>query len=200
MTLQNSGPISFGDINDELGNNTTNTLDLRSASASFSLSTPDSMDEFYGLSLDPEWSSVFSNFSFSTDYSSTGSSFDISSSDLTAVLTNGNNGTTTITCGNPVFSGLGSNVGNMRVRVSTSPIANGTTNNSNVSDSVSISLANSPQTLYIRFYVDFPNDNVDANYYSGTSTITLSNTPTGGSTESVTRTITINVQMDEDGG
>jgi len=199
MTLQNSGPISFGDINDELGNNTTNTLDLRSASASFSLSTPDSMDEFYGLSLDPEWSSVFSNFSFSTDYSSSGSSFDISAS-KTAVVTNGNNGTTTISCGNPVFSGLGSNIGNMRVRVSTSPISNGTTNSGNVSDSVSISLANSPQTLYMRFYVDFPNDNVDANYYSGTSTITLSNTPTGGSTESVTRTITINVQMDEDGG
>ena len=46
MTLQNSGAISFGDINDELGNNTTDTLDLRSASASFSLTTPDSMDEF----------------------------------------------------------------------------------------------------------------------------------------------------------
>jgi len=199
MTLQNSGPISFGDINDELGNNTTDTLDLRSASASFSLSTPDSMDEFYGLSLDPEWSSVFGNFSFSTDYSSSGSTFNISTS-KTAVLTNGNNGTTTITCGNPVFSGLGSNVGNMRVRVSTSPIANGTTNSSNVSDSVSISLSSSPQTLYMRFYVDFPNDNVDANYYSGTSTITLSNTPSGGSTVSVTRTITINVQMDEEGG
>ena len=199
MTLQNSGPISFGDINDELGNNTTDTLDLRSASASFSLTTPDSMDEFYGLSLDPEWSSVFGNFSFSTDYSSSGSSFDIST-DKTAVLTNGNNGTTTISCGNPVFSGLGSNVGNMRVRVSTSPIANGTTNSSNVSDSVSISLSSSPQTLYMRFYVDFPNDTVDANYYSGTSTITLSNTPSGGSTVSVTRTITINVQMDEEGG
>tara|TARA_R100000278_G_scaffold58624_1_gene48164 strand:+ start:5604 stop:6203 length:600 start_codon:yes stop_codon:yes gene_type:complete len=199
MTLQNSGPISFGDINDELGNNTTDTLDLRSASASFSLTTPDSMDEFYGLSLDPEWSSVFGNFSFSTDYSSSGSSFDIST-DKTAVLTNGTNGTTTISCGNPVFSGLGSNVGNMRVRVSTSPIANGTTNSSNVSDSVSISLSSSPQTLYMRFYVNFPNDNVDANYYSGTSTITLSNTPSGGSTVSVTRTITINVQMDEEGG
>ena len=52
----------------------------------------------------------------------------------------------------------------------------------------------------MRFYVNFPNDNVDANYYSGTSTITLSNTPSGGSTVSVTRTITINVQMDEEGG
>ena len=199
MTLQNSGPISFCDINDELGNNTTDTLDLRSASASFSLSTPDSMDEFYGLALDPEWSSVFSNFSFSTDYSSSGSTFDISS-DKTAVLTNGNNGTTTITCGNPVFSGLGSNIGNMRVRVSTSAISNGTTNSGNVSDSVSISLSSSPQTLYMRFYVDFPDDNTDANSYSGTSTITLSNTPSGGSTVSVTRTITINVQMDEEGG
>lgn len=199
MTLQLSGPISFGDINDEMNNNTNDTLDLRSAAAAFSLTIPDSMDEFYGLSLDPEWSSVFGNFSFSTDYSSNGSSFDIST-DKTAVLTNGTNGTTTISCGNPVFSGLGSNVGNMRVRVSTSPIANGTTNSSNVSDSVSISLSSSPQTLYMRFYVDFPNDNVDANYYSGTSTITLSNTPSGGSTVSVTRTITINVQMDEEGG
>jgi hypothetical protein len=199
MTLQLSGPISFGDINDEMNNNTNDTLDLRSASAAFSLTTPDSMDEFYGLSLDPEWSSVFGNFSFSTYYDSFGSTFDISTT-KTAVLTNGTNGTTTISCGNPVFSGLGSNVGNMRVRVSTSPIANGTTNSSNVSDSVSISLANSPQTLYMRFYVDFPNDNVDANYYSGTSTITLSNTPSGGSTVSVTRTITINVQMDEGGG
>ena len=199
MTLQLSGPISFGDINDEMNNNTNDTLDLRSAAAAFSLTIPDSMDEFYGLSLDPEWSSVFGNFSFSTDYSSNGSTFDIST-DKTAVLTNGTNGTTTITCGNPVFSGLGSNVGNMRVRVSTSPIANGTTNSSNVSDSVSISLSSSPQTLYMRFYVDFPNDTVDANYYSGTSTITLSNTPSGGSTVSVTRTITINVQMDEEGG
>ena len=199
MTLQLSGPISFGDINDEMNNNTNDTLDLRSAAAAFSLTIPDSMDEFYGLSLDPEWSSVFGNFSFSTDYSSNGSTFDIST-DKTAVLTNGTNGTTTITCGNPVFSGLGSNVGNMRVRVSTSPIANGTTNSGNVSDSVSISLSSSPQTLYMRFYVDFPNDNVDANYYSGTSTITLSNTPSGGSTVSVTRTITINVQMDEEGG
>ena len=199
MTLQLSGPISFGDINGEMNNNTNDTLDLRSASAAFSLTTPDSMDEFYGLSLDPEWSSVFGNFSFSTDYSSSGSSFNIST-DKTAILTNGTNGTTTISCGNPVFSGLGSNVGNMRVRVSTSPIANGTTNSSNVSDSVSISLSNSPQTLYMRFYVNFPNDNVDANYYSGTSTITLSNTPSGGSTVSVTKTITINVQMDEEGG
>lgn len=199
MTLQLSGPISFGDINDEMNNNTNDTLDLRSAAAAFSLTIPDSMDEFYGLSLDPEWSSVFGNFSFSTDYSANGSTFDIST-DKTAVLTNGTNGTTTITCGNPVFSGLGSNVGNMRVRVSTSPIANGTTNSGNVSDSVSISLSSSPQTLYMRFYVDFPNDTVDANYYSGTSTITLSNTPSGGSTVSVTRTITINVQMDEEGG
>lgn len=199
MTLQNSGPISFGDINGEMNNNTNDTLDLRSASATFNLTTPDSMDEFYGLSLDPEWSSVFGNFSFSTDYSSSGSTFDISTS-KTAVLTYGDNGTTTITCGNPVFSGLGTNVGNMRVRVSTSPISNGTTNNGNVSDSVSISLSSSPQTLYMRFYVNFPNDNVDANSYTGTSTITLSNTPSGGSTESVTRTITIYVQMDEEGG
>jgi hypothetical protein len=199
MTLQLSGPISFGDINDEMNNNNNDTLDLRSASAAFNLTTPDSMDEFYGLSLDPEWSSVFGNFSFSTYYDSSGSTFNISTS-KTAVLTNGNNGTTTITCGNPVFSGLGTNVGNMRVRVSTSPISNGTTNNGNVSDSVSISLSSSPQTLYMRFYVDFPNDTVDANSYTGTSTITLSNTPSGGSTESVTRTITIYVQMDEEGG
>ena len=54
MALPAAGqPISFGDINDELGNSTTATLDLKSASESLGESTaPYGMDELAGLSDD----------------------------------------------------------------------------------------------------------------------------------------------------
>jgi len=56
MPLPASGnPISFGDINDELGNNTTDTLDLKSASESFTGGdvqvAPYGMDELAGLTI-----------------------------------------------------------------------------------------------------------------------------------------------------
>jgi hypothetical protein len=54
MALPAAGqPISFGDINDELGNSTTATLDLKSASEDLGESTaPFGMDELAGLSDD----------------------------------------------------------------------------------------------------------------------------------------------------
>ena len=50
MTLPASGVISMDDVNVELGNTTGTTCDMRSLADDFGLSTPDSMDEFYGLS------------------------------------------------------------------------------------------------------------------------------------------------------
>ena len=52
MALPAAGqPISFGDINDELGNSTTATLDLKSASEEFGEdAAPYGMDELAGLS------------------------------------------------------------------------------------------------------------------------------------------------------
>ena len=54
MALPAAGqPISFGDINDELGNSTTATLDLKSASEDLGESAaPYGMDELAGLSDD----------------------------------------------------------------------------------------------------------------------------------------------------
>ena len=54
MALPAAGqPISFGDINDELGNSTTATLDLKSASEDLGESAaPFGMDELAGLSDD----------------------------------------------------------------------------------------------------------------------------------------------------
>jgi hypothetical protein len=55
MALPSSGnPISFGDINDELGENTTDTLDIQSAALQFTGILDDgtiSMDEFFGLTF-----------------------------------------------------------------------------------------------------------------------------------------------------
>ena len=55
MALPSSGsPISFGDINDELGENTTDTLDIQSAAQQFTGILDDdsiSMNEFYGLTF-----------------------------------------------------------------------------------------------------------------------------------------------------
>ena len=55
MALPSSGnPISFGDINDELGENTTDTLDIQSAAGQFTGILDDgtiSMDEFHGLTF-----------------------------------------------------------------------------------------------------------------------------------------------------
>jgi len=55
MALPSSGnPISFGDINDELGENTTDTLDIQSAAQQFTGILDDgtiSMDEFHGLTF-----------------------------------------------------------------------------------------------------------------------------------------------------
>jgi len=42
-------PISFGDLNDEIGNNTTDELDIDTAATFFGLSKPHGMDEFAGL-------------------------------------------------------------------------------------------------------------------------------------------------------
>ena len=55
MALPSSGnPISFGDINDELGENTTDTLDILTAAQKFTGILDDnvvSMDEFHGLTF-----------------------------------------------------------------------------------------------------------------------------------------------------
>lgn len=60
MALQTSGPISFADINLELGQSSNTQLDLQSAGTQFSLNISPSnwsdsylglgMDEFYGVS------------------------------------------------------------------------------------------------------------------------------------------------------
>lgn len=52
MALQSSGSISFRDLNQELGNSLSSQLDMRTAASEFGLGTPDSMGEFYGLSLE----------------------------------------------------------------------------------------------------------------------------------------------------
>jgi len=53
MALPAAGqPISFGDINDELGNTTTDTIDLKAASETFGETAPFGMDELAGLSND----------------------------------------------------------------------------------------------------------------------------------------------------
>ena len=44
-------PISFEDINTELGNSAQATLDLEAASVSFELTAPHGMDELAGLSF-----------------------------------------------------------------------------------------------------------------------------------------------------
>jgi len=55
MALPSSGnPISFGDINDELGESTTDTLDINTAAGQFTGILDDntiSMDEFFGLTF-----------------------------------------------------------------------------------------------------------------------------------------------------
>jgi hypothetical protein len=54
MALQSSGPISVGDINDEIGESTDSTLDLQTAAQKFPDILDDdavSMDEFYGLTF-----------------------------------------------------------------------------------------------------------------------------------------------------
>ena len=55
MALPSSGnPISFGDINDELGESTTDTLDINTAAGQFPSILDDntiSMDEFFGLTF-----------------------------------------------------------------------------------------------------------------------------------------------------
>lgn len=62
MALQASGPISFADINTEIGNTSTAQLDLQSAGQTFELDVDAStwsdsvfglgMNEFYGLDID----------------------------------------------------------------------------------------------------------------------------------------------------
>ena len=51
MPLPSSGPISFNDLNLELGNPSETKLDMDSVAIEFSLTRPHGMDEFYGLSL-----------------------------------------------------------------------------------------------------------------------------------------------------
>jgi len=54
MALQSSGPISIGDINDEIGESTDSTLDFQTAAQKFPDILDDdavSMDEFYGLTF-----------------------------------------------------------------------------------------------------------------------------------------------------
>ena len=60
MALPAAGqPISFGQINDELDNTTTDTLDLKSASEVFGETAPFGMDELAGLSNDaPEFTTA----------------------------------------------------------------------------------------------------------------------------------------------
>jgi len=50
MAIQSSGQISFSDIATELGLSLANGVDMRGMSSDFGLSTPDSINEFYGLS------------------------------------------------------------------------------------------------------------------------------------------------------
>ena len=64
MALPTSGnPIKFSQVNDELSNGTTDSLSLRTASAAFSLSTPDSISEMFGLSATNTTWGTLNNFS-----------------------------------------------------------------------------------------------------------------------------------------
>jgi len=69
MALPAAGqPMSFGDINDELGNTTTDTLDLKSASEVFGETAPFGMDELAGLSNDaPEFTTALTATADSVD-------------------------------------------------------------------------------------------------------------------------------------
>jgi len=65
MPLPASGPISFDDLNDDLGNSIGTTLSIRTAAAAKGLTTPDSMDEFYStLTIIPTVESVPSSTGF----------------------------------------------------------------------------------------------------------------------------------------
>lgn len=74
MTLPSSGEISFDDINVELGNSIGDECNIRSMASAFSLSTPDGMNEFYGLTFG---SNVIYDYSDSTSNYSTTTSTNI---------------------------------------------------------------------------------------------------------------------------
>ena len=75
MTLVSAGnPISMSMINTERGAATEATLDMRTAASLFSLSPPDSMDEFYGLSFATTWTNSTSSIALQIDSAKSGQS------------------------------------------------------------------------------------------------------------------------------
>ncbi len=127
MALPAAGqPISFGDINDELSNSTTATLDLKSASEALGESAaPFGMDELAGLSATATaWSNVPADFNLHVGGATTGANDSGVSNALQIDLADAD-GNTSITCQQPSNGNI-----DLKVSVSTSgdPGANGTGN------------------------------------------------------------------------
>ena len=115
MALPAAGqPISFGDINDELGNSTTATLDLKSASEDLGESAaPFGMDELAGVSATNTTWGTLNNFSvFAT--ANAGQSDQATSTLQTITLADGS-GNTSISCQQPSNGNI-----ELKVAVSTS--------------------------------------------------------------------------------
>jgi hypothetical protein len=127
MALPAAGqPISFKDINDELGNSSQATLDLKSASEDLGESTaPFGMDELAGLSaVATTWSNVPADFNLHVFGATTGANDSGVSNALQIDLADAD-GNTTINCQQPSNGNI-----ELKVSVSTSgdPGTNGTGN------------------------------------------------------------------------
>ena len=132
MALPAAGqPISFKDINDELGNSSQATLDLKSASEALGESAaPFGMDELAGLSATATaWSNVPADFNLHVGGATTGANDSGVSNALQIDLADAD-GNTSITCQQPSNGNI-----DLKVAASTSgdpcngvPSANGTDN------------------------------------------------------------------------
>ena len=128
MALPTSGnPIKFSQVNDELSNGTTDSLSLRTASAAFSLSTPDSISEMFGLSATNTTWGTLNNFSV---YVEATNNSDQGTSTLQTITLADGSGDTSISCQQPSNGNI-----ELKVAASTSgdpcngvPSANGTDN------------------------------------------------------------------------
>lgn len=128
MALPTSGnPIKFSQVNDELSNGTTDSLSLRTASAAFSLSTPDSISEMFGLSATNTTWGTLNTFSI---YVEATNNSDQGTSTLQTITLADGSGDTSISCQQPSNGNI-----ELKVAASTSgdpcngiPSADGTSN------------------------------------------------------------------------
>ena len=184
MALPGSGnPISFNQINTELGNSSTNAnLSLRAASNTFGESTPDSISELYGKAFNTTFTTTFANFNMDVDYNWGDSGTVLAEKQV--VLDNGT-GNTTITCSTPSNS-----AGTLKVKVGTS------SGNYNLDNSFGTSSTVTTQTSYfIQFQFVATSDVEDDPTINSTATVTIANNGV-----SFTRTISFIVEMTQSGG